>query len=76
MRKFSFFLCDNCGNKEKSEREVICWECGKGEMVYVARFSILYRVVLHATFLWYNLTTPKNQDSNPSKLQRWLIDRI
>lgn len=26
--------CENCGNVEYYEREVICWECGDGEMVY------------------------------------------
>jgi hypothetical protein len=29
--------CGHCGNLEDSEREVICWECGKGEMNYLSR---------------------------------------
>ena len=28
------YVCTNCGNTEDKEREVICWKCGKGEMVY------------------------------------------
>ena len=28
------YACTNCGNTEYKEREVICWKCGKGEMVY------------------------------------------
>jgi len=26
--------CTFCGHVEKMEREVLCWKCGKGEMVY------------------------------------------
>ena len=29
------YRCTSCGNTESREREVICWKCGKGEMVYV-----------------------------------------
>lgn len=29
--------CTRCDNIEAHEREVLCWECGRGEMVYVAR---------------------------------------
>ena len=28
------YACTNCGNTEYKERGVICWKCGKGEMVY------------------------------------------
>ena len=28
------YVCTNCGNIEDKEREVICWKCGKGEMIY------------------------------------------
>lgn len=28
------YYCTNCDNVEAKEREVICWKCGKGEMVY------------------------------------------
>lgn len=28
------WVCTNCGNCEEREREVTCWKCGKGEMVY------------------------------------------
>lgn len=30
------YVCTNCGNPEFKEREVICWRCGKGEMVWRA----------------------------------------
>jgi hypothetical protein len=29
-----YYECTHCDNKEKNEREVICWKCGLGEMVY------------------------------------------
>lgn len=28
------WVCNACGNVEHKEREVACWECGKGEMIY------------------------------------------
>lgn len=28
------YVCTNCMNVEHKEREVYCWHCGKGEMVY------------------------------------------
>lgn len=28
------WVCSYCGHAEPLEQEVICWECGKGEMVY------------------------------------------
>ena len=28
------YVCTNCGNCEDKEKEVICWKCGKGEMVW------------------------------------------
>ena len=28
------YACTNCTNVELREREVYCWECGKGEMVW------------------------------------------
>ena len=28
------WVCNACGNTEKSEREIGCWKCGKGEMIY------------------------------------------
>jgi hypothetical protein len=29
-----YYECTHCDNKEKKEREVMCWKCGLGEMVY------------------------------------------
>jgi ribosomal protein L37E len=29
-----YWCCTNCGNTEYKEREVICWKCGLGEMIY------------------------------------------
>ena len=29
------WMCTECGTFEHVEREVQCWTCGKGEMVYV-----------------------------------------
>ena len=26
--------CNNCGYTEYKEQEVICWGCGKGEMIF------------------------------------------
>lgn len=28
------WVCSNCGNVENKEREILCWKCGKGEMIY------------------------------------------
>ncbi len=35
-RKRGYYSCNNCPNTELMEREVICWECGKGEMVWIS----------------------------------------
>lgn len=32
--KRGLYHCTNCSNVEEAEREVICWRCGKGEMVW------------------------------------------
>jgi hypothetical protein len=32
-----YYVCTNCGNVEFSEREVMCWKCGVGEMIYQGR---------------------------------------
>lgn len=32
--------CTHCGNLEKVEREVMCWECGKGEMRHFSRADL------------------------------------
>ncbi len=29
-----FYQCTECGEIESEEREVICWVCGDGEMVW------------------------------------------
>ena len=29
-----YYECSSCGHREKKEKEVICWKCGIGEMVY------------------------------------------
>ena len=29
-----FWICEHCGHAETYEREVWCWQCGKGEMLY------------------------------------------
>ena len=29
-----YWVCTQCGNIEYREREVICWTCGIGEMIY------------------------------------------
>jgi hypothetical protein len=28
------WICNQCSHVENKEREVICWKCGKGEMIY------------------------------------------
>lgn len=33
-RMTGFMQCTKCGVIEHREREVICWTCGKGEMVW------------------------------------------
>jgi len=30
-----YWECDSCSNIERFEREIICWKCGKGEMIYI-----------------------------------------
>ena len=32
-----YWVCSNCGNIEWREREVRCWECGIGDMIYLGR---------------------------------------
>lgn len=29
-----YWVCTNCGYIEYREREVLCWKCGMGEMIY------------------------------------------
>jgi len=29
-----YWVCINCGHIEYHEREVMCWKCGIGEMIY------------------------------------------
>ncbi len=29
-----YWVCTNCSNLEYYEKEVICWKCGIGEMIY------------------------------------------
>jgi len=29
------WVCNKCGHTERKEEEVMCWKCGKGEMLYV-----------------------------------------
>lgn len=29
-----YWVCTNCGHISYKEEEVICWECGIGEMIY------------------------------------------
>ena len=29
-----YWICTHCGNIEYREREVRCWKCGIGEMIY------------------------------------------
>lgn len=29
-----YWRCTHCGNLEYREREVTCWTCGLGEMIY------------------------------------------
>lgn len=31
------YVCTHCDNAEVREREVRCWSCGDGEMVWVSR---------------------------------------
>ncbi len=30
----AYWVCSSCGNIEYFEREVMCWNCGKGKMIY------------------------------------------
>ncbi len=34
-----YYECTNCGYKEKKEKEITCWKCGIGEMVYYDPFK-------------------------------------
>jgi len=29
-----YWVCTRCGNIEYREREIMCWKCGRGEMIY------------------------------------------
>lgn len=31
---FKYFQCDSCGSVMDIEEEQICWDCGKGYMIY------------------------------------------
>ena len=34
MKLVEVWECDNCHHIVYFEQEVICWECGEGEMIY------------------------------------------
>jgi len=34
LLRIHYWACEHCNNIEYYEREIICWECGKGEMIY------------------------------------------
>lgn len=54
------WVCDHCGHTEYLEQEVICWECGKGEMIYVASKSATLRVAArHIQGGWINAVNGK-----------------
>lgn len=38
QQSYHIWQCDNCGHTERKEEEIICWECGKGEMLYQGEF--------------------------------------
>jgi hypothetical protein len=29
-----YWICTNCGHIGYVEKEIVCWECGVGEMIY------------------------------------------
>lgn len=33
-KRKNYWKCNHCGNIEYVEREIYCWECGIGEMIY------------------------------------------
>lgn len=33
-QEVEIWQCDHCGNIKYQEEEVLCWECGKGEMIF------------------------------------------
>ncbi len=34
MKETEVWQCDNCHITKHTEKEVLCWECGNGEMIY------------------------------------------
>ena len=30
-----YWQCNNCGHIELREREILCWKCGQGEMIFI-----------------------------------------
>lgn len=36
----AIWVCSRCNNIEASEREVTCWYCGIGEMIYFDRSTL------------------------------------
>ena len=34
MKEVEVWECDNCGHMEFHEGEVMCWQCGEGEMIF------------------------------------------
>lgn len=38
----NIWVCSNCGYTDKIEKEVKCWKCGKGEMLYQQHKAAVY----------------------------------
>ena len=44
-KRKGYWKCTRCHNVETFEREVYCWKCGEGQMVYVALEPPKLRVI-------------------------------
>ena len=38
----SYWKCNFCGNTSDYEKEVICWDCGTGEMIHIVKSDKSY----------------------------------
>ena len=56
------YHCTNCDNIEAVEREVYCWKCGTGEMIWLGGNKIRWSAEI--------ISAARHDDLDPS-LQRW-----
>jgi predicted nucleic acid-binding Zn-ribbon protein len=65
-------VCNRCGHTERKEEEVMCWKCGKGEMLYVAgkQAAVHLRKMMERQSPNDKLSDPQERNKNEHKIRQ------